>query len=250
MVALGEIIAFCDDETHQLSIKDFSPAYNGLQVQNSGEVSLIGAAVDANLETFKRAKAMGVDFLIVHHGLFWDEIKPLTGIAFEKVAYLIKQNIALYSSHLPLDAHEKIGNNVLIAKELNLTLQGRFLPYEGKDIGVIALNKKDRKSLRLDVEKQFSRCIAIEYGSENPGRVGIVSGSSNLPISELKANGIDTLITGELKQRYFSLAQDEKLNLYLCGHYATEVFGVKSLAELVSKKFGVKWKFIESECPL
>jgi putative NIF3 family GTP cyclohydrolase 1 type 2 len=62
--------------------------------------------------------------------------------------------------------------------------------------------------------------------------------------------GADTVITGEGARHLFDIAYESEINLYLCGHYATETFGIKNLAKLVSEKFGLESTFIEEECEL
>ncbi|MFR6033352.1 MAG: Nif3-like dinuclear metal center hexameric protein [Bacilli bacterium] len=47
--------------------------------------------------------------------------------------------------------------------------------------------------------------------------------------------GVDTLICGELRQRHYTMAQELRLNLYPCGHYATECFGIMALGELLQR---------------
>ena len=100
---LDAFVDYCDRRTRRTAYKDAPGAMNGLQVANDGRVTRIGAAVDAGVVPFREAVAAGVDFLIVHHGLYWDMPRPLTGAAYERVATLIQGNCALYSSHLPLD---------------------------------------------------------------------------------------------------------------------------------------------------
>ena len=68
--------------------------------------------------------------------------------------------------------------------------------------------------------------------------------------AQLAAAGVDTLITGELREEWFNYAQEHRLNLICCGHYATEVHGVKALAAELAKKFRLPWGFIETENPL
>src|SRR5947207_1460654 len=104
MPTLNDLTAYCDKRTRRSSFKDYAGAVNGLQVANDGRVTRIGAAVDAGLVPFETAAARGVDFLIVHHGLFWGGVQPLTGPAYERFAALVRGNCAVYSSHLPLDA--------------------------------------------------------------------------------------------------------------------------------------------------
>ncbi|WP_269525778.1 Nif3-like dinuclear metal center hexameric protein [Coraliomargarita parva] len=252
MALLSEIVAYCDTRVRRTEVKDFDGAYNGLQVENNGTVTKIGASVDAGQRPFEKAVAAGVDFLICHHGLFWTKPIPLTGTDYAKVKTCFDGNLAVYGSHLPLDCHPEIGNNALLAKALGLKQCGSFLPYEGNDIAVIAEGPfGGRNELSAGLQALFPKTYgAIEYGSEQPGKVAILTGSGQSAVPYLKAMGIDTLITGELRQHHFNMAQELGLNLYPCGHYATEVFGVKALAAEVAAEFGLEWTFIEEPCLL
>ena len=252
MTTLHEIVKFCDERTRKSEIKDFDGAYNGLQVENNGEVTKVGGAVDAGQLPFETAIAAGIDFLICHHGLFWTPPTPITGPNYKKVKTALDGNLAVYGAHLPLDAHQKIGNNALLAKKLGLERIGSFLTYEGNDMATIAAGPSGgRAELSAKLKELFPETYqGIEYGGEQPERIGILTGSGQSAVAHLKANGIDTLVTGELRQHHFNMAQELGLNLYPCGHYATEVFGVKALAAEVAKKFDLEWEFIEQPCLL
>jgi len=250
MPKLDELVAYCDKRTRRERFKDGPGAFNGLQVANDGRVTRIGAAVDAGLVPFRSAVAAGVDFLIVHHGMYWDMPRPLTGPAFGRVATLVGGNCALYSSHLPLDSHPHIGNNALLARQLGLRPRRGFLANEGGDIGCIAPSRLARAALRRKLEALYPRVVAIELGSARPAEVAFCSGSGNGAMSALLSEGVDTLVTGELREEWFNVAQEHGLNLYLCGHYATEVHGVRALAAELSAKFGLPWEFIATENPL
>ncbi len=248
--ALDDLVHYCDQRTRRAAFKDAPGAFNGLQVANNGRVTKIGAAVDAGVVPFQKAVAAGVDFLILHHGMYWDMPRPLTGPAYERVATLIGGNCALYSNHLPLDGHPQIGNNALLARQLGLKGTRPFLVRDGEAIGCVATSRLDRTSLRTKLERLYSRVIAIECGSRAPRAIAFCSGAGNSAIPELKAAGADTLVTGELREEFFNRAQEEKLNLYCCGHYATEVHAVQALAAELAKKFKLPWTFIATENPL
>jgi len=250
MASLDEIVAYCDRRTRPAAFKDAPGAFNGLQVANRGRATRIGAAVDAGLVPFRRAVAAGVDFLIVHHGLYWDMPRPLVGPAYERLATLVRGDCALYSSHLPLDAHRRIGNNALLAAQLGLRPRRGFLENEGGDIGRIAPWRRTRAALRRRLGSLYARVVAIEFGSARPAEVAFCSGSANGAMPAFLASGADTLVTGELREEWFNVAQERGLNLYLCGHYATEVHGVRALAAELSAKFGLPWEFIATENPL
>jgi dinuclear metal center YbgI/SA1388 family protein len=250
MPHLQQLVDYCDRRTRRSSFKDYPGAVNGLQVANDGRVTKIGAAVDAGLVPFEKAVECGIDFLIVHHGLFWSGVQPLTGAIYDRYATLVRGNCAVYSSHLPLDAHADLGNNVLLARQLGLKPKGRFLPHDDDFIGWTAPSKYKRSQLRARLEELFSRVIALEFGAAQPKQVAFCSGSGNSAIAALPATGIDTLITGELREEWFNFAQENGLNVFLCGHYATETLAVKALAAELARKFRLPWEFIDTENPL
>lgn len=252
MPSLEEIVDYCDQRTRQKEVPDFDGAYNGLQLENDGTVTKIGAAVDAGILPFRAAITEGIDFLICHHGLFWTPPIPISGANREKIKTAFDGNLAVYGAHLPLDGHPEIGNNALLADALGLEKLDTFLNYEGNDMACIAVGPQGgRSELGAKLRALFPGTYqAIEYGSEQPQRVAILTGSGQSAVPRLKAAGVDTLVTGELRQHHFNMAQELGLNLYPCGHYATEVFGVKALAAEVAEKFGLEWSFIEQPCCL
>jgi len=252
MAALEEIVAYCDARVRRSEIADFPGARNGLQVENNGRVSKIGASVDAGWIPFRDAVAANVDCLICHHGLFWAPPIPVTGTRRAKLQAALEGNLAVYGAHLPLDCHPEIGNNALLAQELGLRKEGTFLSHEGTDIGLLATPPEGgRDELARRLRELFPATFqAVECGPDAPGRVAILTGSGSSAVDELGAAGADTLVTGELRQHHFNAAQELGLNLYPVGHYATETFGVRALAAEVAEAFGLESVFLPQECPL
>jgi dinuclear metal center YbgI/SA1388 family protein len=163
----------------------------------------------------------------------------------------LDNNLAVYGCHLPLDCHPEIGNNAILAQKLGLIPYGSFLPFEGTDIGLLAESSLKRTDLRNQLQDLFPMGItAIEFGSESPQKIALLTGSGQSAVDKILDAGTDTLITGELKQHHFNMAQELKLNLYACGHYATETFGVDALAQEVAEKFDLPYEFIPTECTL
>lgn len=247
---LDDLANYCDARTRRAAYKDYSGAFNGLQLANKGKVTKIGASVDSGVGPFRKAVSSGVDFLIVHHGMYWDMPRPLTGPAYERLAALFQGDCALYASHLPLDGHPEIGNNALIAKQLGLSPSRPFAAKDGEAIGWIAAHNDGRDGLRQQLAALYPRVTALEFGSESPREIAICSGSGASVVQELRPAGVDTLVTGEVREETFNYAQENKLNLYLCGHYATEVHGVKALAAELAAKFNLPWEFLPSDNPL
>ncbi|MCC5789326.1 MAG: Nif3-like dinuclear metal center hexameric protein [Opitutales bacterium] len=251
MASLTEVVCYCNERLGLPGFPDFPGSENGLQVENAGTVTKVGAAVDAGEEPIAKAIEDGVDFLIVHHGLFWEPLAPLTGPAYRKIKTLIESGCAIYSAHLPLDAHPKIGNNALLGKLLELEKEGTFLPYEGENIAWRGKGITERRDLLAKLKKLFPGGVTtIEKGPEKLSSIAILTGSGTSVVPHLPQEGIDTLVTGELKQNVYTFAQEHGLNLYCCGHYATETLGVTALQKEISKKFDLPGTFISTDCPL
>jgi len=250
-VPLEEIVRFCDERSRRRAVKDFPGAVNGLQFFKRGPVRKIAAAVDSGLVPFQEAARRGADFLIVHHGLFWNPQQPVTGAVYEKYRVLFDNDIALYSCHLPLDAHQEIGNNALLAAALGLRVERWFLPYEGVPMAALCAGGIARDAFAARLKTLFPRTYTgIEFGSERPEKIAVLTGSGRSVLDALDAEGCDTLVTGELREEHFNMAQERRWNLYPCGHNATETFGVDALGREAAAKFGLPYEFIETGCPL
>jgi dinuclear metal center YbgI/SA1388 family protein len=240
------VSAFIDALLDIKNVPDWPNALNGLQLANRGAVTRIGAAVDAGEPTLVAAAAAGVDLLLVHHGLFWAGLQPLTGAHFRKVSLAIGADLAIYSAHLPLDVHPTLGNNALLAGALGLAPVEPFFFEKGRAIGL-----KASVSMRLDnlvplVEKAVGVPVRVfRGGPEEIASAGIVTGGAGGEIYKAAAEGVDTFITGEAPHWAAIAAEELRVNLLLAGHYATETFGVKALAAHVSTRFGVPWQFID-----
>ena len=245
-----KITQFCNQITNNKKIKDFSGANNGLQFKGKNAVRKVGAAVDAGAKVFEQAAKRGIDYLIVHHGIHWSTVSPQTEVKKLRQSSLKKSKLSLYSSHLPLDAHPAIGNNALIAQDLGLKVVRWFVDYQGLPIACICRGIS-RKKLSQRLKKSYPQTYkAIEFGSKNPKWIAILSGSGRSALPYLKSENCDTLITGELREEHFNEAQEQGWNLYPCGHYATETWGVKALAAAVSAEFNIPWEFISTDNPL
>jgi dinuclear metal center YbgI/SA1388 family protein len=246
--SLAAIIAHCDKLLRPAEFKDWDGAANGLQVENSGTVTGIVAAVDASLATIKLAIAARADLMIVHHGLFWSPTHPWTGKRYEMLRLLIQNNLAVYSSHLPLDAHPKLGNNAQLAMAIGFK-SANFKPFffeKGQNIGLRVDAVISREDLSSRLAKLLgAKPILLPGGPEKCRRIGIVTGGAGAELKKAAAEGVDTFITGEGPHWTYALAEDAGINVFYGGHYATETFGVKALAGELSRKFHLPWQFID-----
>ena len=246
MPELSEIVRFADELLRLSEIEDYPNALNGLQIENSGAVRRIGAAVDASRRTIQIAVEQGIDLLIVHHGLFWPGLRPVTGPLHQALKLAFDDNLALYSAHLPLDFHPRIGNNILLASSLGLSNTRPFLEREGTFLGLQAEATLGRDDLLTRLETSLGgtvRCIGA--GPKETQRIGIVTGGAGAEIYAAARAGVDTYITGEAPHWAAVAADELGINLFLGGHYATETFGVKALAGEISQRFEVPWEFLD-----
>jgi dinuclear metal center YbgI/SA1388 family protein len=242
--SLSRIVEFCDRLLRIREVNDYDGALNGLQVQNTGVVNRVAAAVDATLATAKLAVQSRANLLIVHHGLFWSIRQPWTGANYELMRFLLENNLAVYSAHLPLDLHPKIGNNVLLCRALGFKSLQPFFFDKSQYLGFQATTTISRTALARRLENVVGgRVTLLPGGSETCRRIGVVTGGAG---SQLKAaKGVDTFITGEGPHWTHALAEELRLNVFYAGHYATETFGVKALAAEISKRFQIPWQFVD-----
>ncbi|RMF55813.1 Nif3-like dinuclear metal center hexameric protein [Candidatus Woesearchaeota archaeon] len=247
MAKLKEIAEFLNKELKIDEINDSS--YNGLQVEGKEEIKKVGFAVDACLESFESAKKQGCDLLIVHHGLLWDSKKiMIAGILFKRISFLIKNNIALYAAHLPLDCHAKYGNNIQLARLLNLRNVKEFGNYHGFNIGFSGELEKEmsrEEFVSFINEKIGANSEVLAFGKEKIRKVGIVSGGGDSSLQEAIDKEIDALLVGDRKYSSIQMAKDGRINLVAAGHYETETWGVKALMPLLKEKFSVETVFID-----
>jgi dinuclear metal center YbgI/SA1388 family protein len=244
--SLAAIVKYCDQLLRTKSIGDYDGAANGLQVDGRGSVTRIAATVDASLATVKLVIAAKADLLIVHHGLFWSPSHPWTGKKHELLRLLIENNLAVYSSHLPLDAHPKLGNNARLCAVLGLKNLKPFFASHGQTIGY----KSHVKISRADLARKLERATGVKPklipgGKDICKKIGVVTGGAGGDLKLAAAEGVDTFITGEGPHWTYALAEELGLNVFYGGHYATETFGVKALAAELSKKFNLPWKFLD-----
>jgi dinuclear metal center YbgI/SA1388 family protein len=245
-IPLEKIVARCDKILRTAAIGDYEGAANGLQMENSGAVTKIAATVDASLATIKLAIAAKADLLIVHHGLFWGARQPWTGKNYELLKLCVENNLAIYSSHLPLDAHPQLGNNAQLCAALGLKNLRPFFTSHGQTIGFKSQMKISRAELAEKLERATGVKPKIIPGGKNIcEKIGVVTGGAGGDLKLAASEGVDTFITGEGPHWTFALAEELGLNVFYGGHYATETFGVKALAAQLSKKFKGPWTFLD-----
>ena len=259
MASVSDIVTYTDRFLRIRDVGDWDNALNGLQIENSGRVTRIGAAVDASTRVLTEAGKENVDFLIVHHGLFWPGLLPVTRSLRRQLQLAFETDMALYSAHLPLDIHPKVGNNAQLVAALGLKSAQQncrasvpdaepFLEEKGQPVGLKVHTSLPRSELVRKLQKALNGPVKVfDFGPKQIRTIGVVTGAAGSEIYRVAEENIDTFITGEAPHWAAVAAEELGMNLLLGGHYATEVFGVKALAAHLSKRFRVPWEFID--CP-
>jgi dinuclear metal center YbgI/SA1388 family protein len=245
-VSIDAIVTLLDTTLRTSKISDRS--VNGLQVEGAAEITKIGLAVDASLEAYKLAKDEGCQMLIVHHGIIWEGIKSITGPLYRQIEFLVKNGINLYASHLPLDMHPTLGNNILLAKALGLRNLQPFGAYRGSHIGFEGVLPRTAtvKSISELVRKKFGGPVSsLSFGPQKIRRVAVISGFGASCLPEAIEKKVDLFVTGESSHENHHAALEGRLNVIYGGHYHTEKSGVQALGGFLNKKFGVETVFLD-----
>lgn len=225
---------------------------NGIQIENSSpdkkQITKIAFAVDACAETAEKAAQQGAGLLFVHHGLFWGDCETITGVHYKRVAPFLKNDLALYACHIPLDANNPCGNNYGLASRIGLQKTEPFGEWRGMTIGV-----KGELPEPLSVDQLTEKVLApgekplavLKFGKDKVRTVGIISGGAADDVYMAVEQNLDAYITGEIGHSLYHYVKEAGINFIAGGHYQTETVGVNLVREKVEKELGLETVFID-----
>ena len=247
-----ELESFLKEYLQTDLFKDYCP--NGLQVQGTKDIKKIITGVTACQLLIDEAIKQKADAILVHHGYFWKgESYPITGIKYNRIAKLIKNDIHLFAYHLPLDANQNIGNNVSLAKLLGLGFEKSIPSNKSTDISIMTNNNTKYKTLEdfcLLIEEKLNRKpLAIKGNNNDIKKVAICTGGAQDYIEMAYNCGADTFISGEISERTTHIARELGINYISAGHHATEKYGIQELGKIISEKFNLEHIFIDINNP-
>ena len=246
-----ELVTYLNDFLRINEFNDLGP--NGLQVEGRAEIKKVVTGVSACVDLFEKAIALKADAIIVHHGIIWDFERPVFRGGFKKrVKLLLEHNINLLAYHLPLDAHEQVGNNVQIAKTLELLDLEPFGEYKGKLIGFKGRLTHTHKEafFNLIKEKINPDALVFPFGPEKVAKIGIISGGAQKDVKQAVAEGLDAYITGEVSEHILHYVKEEGIHFISAGHHATERFGVLALGDHLRSMSGLDVEFVDIPNPV
>lgn len=242
---LSRLVAWLDTYLEVGAFED--PSLNGLQVEGQAEVNKVAVAVDSSLTTFEQAAEVGADLLVVHHGLFWGQPLPITGMHGRRIRYLLEHNLSLYAAHIPLDAHREVGNNWGLARILGMADLEPFGRWGDRAIGVKGSfpNPVTLRELADTLEKELGESVLVHAGGKlELETLGVISGAAARDVATAADEGLDAFLTGEPKHETFYDAFELGVNALYAGHYMTETVGVSLLADKIEQEFGLATEFI------
>jgi dinuclear metal center YbgI/SA1388 family protein len=245
-----EFVERLDEELRTEEYADVDASANGLQVEAESEtIAHVAFAVDAAVATVESAIEADADVLVTHHGVVWGSVERLTGEHYRRIAPLVRNDVALYVSHLPLDGHQQLGNAAGVADELDLERREPFGDVGGEPIG-----QRGRTQEPLSVAEVTERLDALpgatretqvlDFGPDEIEDVAIITGSGTDWLDEAADAGVDAFVTGEGKQKVYHQARETGTNVFLAGHYATETFGVRALKRR-AEEWGLETTYVD-----
>ena len=251
MSSLNDIASYADRYLQIKNFKDYAP--NGLQVDSTRAIHRLISGVTAAQSLIDAAIENNGDALLVHHGYFWRNEDPaIRGMKAKRLRTLLKNDIGLLAYHIPLDAHDEVGNNVQLAERLGISLKGTFGDLGGIPLaryGTIAPCSADDLARRI--EQVLSRPPQlIAGGSSQIETVGLCTGAAQDCIEDAARLGLDAYISGEISERTVHIAREEGIHYYAAGHHATERYGVQALGKHLAEHFQINHRYIEIDNPV
>lgn len=241
---ISELNAFLHPEL----FKDYAP--NGLQVQGRDEIKRIVTAVSATQNVIDQAIALKADALLVHHGWFWKNENPaVVGIKHKRLQTLLGADINLIAYHLPLDAHETVGNNAQMAELLGA--KDIVRGGEGNFVWSGTIEQKSVADLTAYLNRTLCRSPLV-LGDEQKiiDRVAWCSGAAEDFFEAAIGLGAQAYISGEATERTTHMARESEVPFLVCGHHATERLGIRALGNWVEKTLGLECIFVDDKNPI
>lgn len=250
-VSLSALVAAADSLLEPHNYNDYCP--NGLQVAGRSEVHTIVSGVTASQALIEAAVDVGADAIVVHHGYFWRGEDPcVVGMKRRRLGLLLRHDISLIAYHLPLDAHPELGNNIQLAKQLGITVQGGLEPNNPRSVGNVGILAAPQPApvFADHIAKVLGRRPLLELGHDRPiQRIAWCTGAAQSYIEKAAALGVDAFLSGEVSEPTILAARELGLHYIAAGHHATERYGVQALAAALATQFDLNHQFIDIDNP-
>jgi dinuclear metal center YbgI/SA1388 family protein len=250
-IALNTLVEEAQRYLNAARISDYCP--NGLQIEGRPQVRRIVSGVTASQALVDAAVEAQADVLLVHHGYFWKGENPcITGMKQRRVKTLLSNDISLLAYHLPLDVHPEVGNNVQLAAQLEITVEGPLDPDDPRSVGLLGSLREPMspRDFARQVQDVLGREPLLVEGPELVRRIGWCTGGGQGYIDQAIAAGVDLYLTGEASEQTFHSARENGISFIAAGHHATERYGVQALGDYLARRFAIEHLFIDCPNPI
>jgi dinuclear metal center YbgI/SA1388 family protein len=250
-IALTTLVAEAQRYLNAARISDYCP--NGLQIEGRPQVRRIVSGVTASQALVDAAVAAEADVLLVHHGYFWKGENPcITGMKQRRLKTLLSNDISLLAYHLPLDVHPEVGNNVQLAAQLEITVEGPLDPDDPRSVGLLGSlpEPMSPRDFARRVQEVLGREPLLVEGLERVRRIGWCTGGGQGYIDQAIVAGVDLYLTGEASEQTFHSARENGISFIAAGHHATERYGVQALGDYLARRFAIEHLFIDCPNPI
>ena len=242
-----ELEQVINEKLNAAAFSDYAP--NGLQVEGQPEVKKIVTGVTASQALLDEAVRQEADAVIVHHGYFWKGESPvIRGMKQKRLKTLLTNDINLYGWHLPLDAHEELGNNSQLAQLLGITIKGSIEPLvPWGEVAVPVSGAEYASWLEARLGRKPLWCG--DNGPDKITRVAWCTGGGQGFIDNAAQFGVDAFITGEVSEQTIHSAREQGIHFFAAGHHATERYGIKALGEWLAVQYELDVVFVDIDNP-
>ena len=231
---------------------DYCP--NGLQVQGRSQIQKIVTGVTACQALIDAAALQNADAILVHHGYFWrGEDQSITGLKKARIGKLLEHDINLLAYHLPLDVHSELGNNVQLAKLLEIDIEGDI--YKQNNHGLVLEGRLNQtrsfEEFSDFVSRRLNRaCFAVQGGSKEINSIAWCTGAAQNYIEMAVDAGVDAYLTGEVSEQTVHIAREAGIHFFAAGHHATERYGVQAVGKYLADEYNIEHQFIDIDNPI
>lgn len=252
MITRTELLAYLDDLLEPAKFQDYCP--NGLQVEGKQQISTLVTGVTASQALLDAAVTKQADAILVHHGYFWrGEAQSITGIKYRRLKTVLTHDINLLAYHLPLDAHAELGNNVQLARVLDIEIDGRIAGTGDPALGLCGSLRQPQTvaDFSAHISQRLQREPLVVTGHQRPiNTIGWCTGAAQGYLQQAAERGLDAFVSGEISEQTTHLARELGIHYFAAGHHATERYGVQALGKHLAEQFGLQHYFIDIDNPV
>lgn len=216
----------------------------GLLVGDPGrEVDRLMTCLTITPASADEAVGRKADLIVAHHPMPFQPVKRLTTdtTVGRLLLELIAARIAVYSPHTALDSAQE-GINRRLAAGLGLRGISPLVPSD-EGLGAGRCGWLEEPLTLGQLAQRVKEFLSIERlqmvgQPQHPVRtVAVACGAAGEFLGAAREAGCDCLLTGEARFHTCLEAEASGVGLLLPGHFASERFGVESLAESLAEQF-------------